>query len=294
MIYLLIVSLIWAFSFGLIKGTLTDLNPIFVSWVRLFLPFILFLPFLRLKGITRKLVIKLILIGMVQYGLMYIAYNWSFQFLKAYEVALFTIFTPLYITLFNNYMYKSFSKLILVTTLLAIVGTGIVVQSNLIQSNFLLGFIIVQISNICFAVGQVYYRDVMTQIKNVKDHQIFGLLYLGAALITGISTLLFTNWQSLTITNKQVLALLYLGIIASGIAFFLWNYGARKVDIGALAIFNNLKIPLSIAVSLIVFQEKTNIINLLIGGTIVIAALFINEWGLGRNKQPQKTTPAPE
>jgi drug/metabolite transporter (DMT)-like permease len=294
MIYLLIVSLIWAFSFGLIKGTLTDLNPIFVSWVRLLLPFILFLPFLRLKGITKKLAIKLILIGMVQYGFMYIAYNWSFQFLKAYEVALFTIFTPLYVTLFNNYIHKSYSKLILLTTLLAIIGTGIVVQSDLIQNNFLLGFIIVQISNICFAVGQIYYRDVMAQIKTVKDHQIFGLLYFGAALITGLSTLLFTNWQSIAVTSKQVFALLYLGIIASGIAFFLWNYGARKVDIGALAIFNNLKIPLSIAVSLIVFQEKTNIINLLVGGSIVIAALFINEWGLGHNKQLQKTTTAPE
>jgi hypothetical protein len=55
------------------------------------------------------------------------------------------------------------------------------------------------------------------------------------------------------------------------------------VDIGALAIFNNLKVPLAVAVSLIFFGEQANLLNLAIGGAIVFAALVINEYALRKS-----------
>jgi len=79
-----------------------------------------------------------------------------------------------------------------------------------------------------------------------------------------------------------VLTLVYLGAVASGLGFFLWNVGARKVNGGTLAVFNDLKIPLAVAVSLIFFGEKASLPHLLIGGTVVVAALLLNEWGVRR------------
>ncbi|HBA92554.1 MAG TPA: EamA family transporter, partial [Anaerolineaceae bacterium] len=90
MIYLLVVSLIWAFSFGLIKGQLTGLDANFVAAARLVISLAVFLPFLRLRNVPGRLRLRLILTGAVQYGLMYIAYTYAFQYLQAYEVALFT------------------------------------------------------------------------------------------------------------------------------------------------------------------------------------------------------------
>lgn len=95
MIYLLITTVIWGFSFGLIKNNLTGVDPIFVSLCRMVLSLVIFLPFLRLKKLDIRFSLKMVLIGAIQYGVMYICYISSFQFLKAYEVALFTIFTPL-------------------------------------------------------------------------------------------------------------------------------------------------------------------------------------------------------
>ncbi|MBT7310323.1 EamA family transporter, partial [bacterium] len=46
MIYLIIASLIWAFSFGLIKTQLASLDPIAVSSVRLLLAVLVFTPFI--------------------------------------------------------------------------------------------------------------------------------------------------------------------------------------------------------------------------------------------------------
>ena len=52
MIYLITVSLVWAFSFGLIGNTLTGVDSFFVATVRLGLASLLFLPFLRVKSLT--------------------------------------------------------------------------------------------------------------------------------------------------------------------------------------------------------------------------------------------------
>ncbi len=277
MFYLFIVSIIWAFSFGIIKDALTGLNPNIVAFIRLAISFVLFAPFLRLKSIDRKLALKLMGIGAVQYGLMYITYIYSFQYLKSFQVALFTIFTPLYVTLIHNVYQKHFYKLNFLTTLLTIAGTAIVNGQNLLQWELWVGFLFVQVSNICFAYGQIAYKQLLANRPQIKDQHIFALLYLGAILTTAISSLMFADWSKTVFTQKQILALLYLGLIASGIGFFLWNFGARRTNAGALAIFNDLKIPLAVTVSLLVFGEKTNVLNLLTGGALVLAALAINE-----------------
>lgn len=278
MIYLLIVSFIWAFSFGLIKGNLTGLDSNFVAWIRMSVSLVVFLPFLHIKGIERKLAVKLIVLGMLQYGLMYITYIYSYQFLKAYQVAIFTIFTPLFVTLIYDILEKRFHPLFLAVAILAITGTAIIVNKQIHQNDIRIGFFIIQVSNLCFASGQVWYKKIMSRYNDIKDANIFGLLYFGAFIITFIAALSTTEWSTLQVNTKQVLTLLYLGAIASGLCFFLWNYGAKKTDIGALAVFNNMKVPLAVTCSILFFNEKGSIPRLLIGGVIILAALFINEW----------------
>jgi len=277
MIYLLVVSLIWAFSFGLIKGNLVGLDPVFVAGVRLMISLLVFLPFLRIKGVKRKLAWQLVGIGALQYGVMYITYIASYPYLKAYEIALFTIFTPVYVTLINDILKRKLHLLQMGLAALAVLGTGVVVYSGMRQSEVLTGFLLVQVSNLCFAFGQVAYKVVLPPEEKVKEQNLFGLLYLGGVLITALASLFFTDWSTVAVTGTQTWTLLYLGVVASGLSFFLWNMGARRVDVGTLAIFNDLKVPLSILVSLVVFGEQADPVRLLVGGGIVLAALVISE-----------------
>lgn len=289
MIYLLLVSLIWAFSFGLIKTNLTTVHPIVVTGLRLFIASLVFLPFLKLRKIQKKTAIALFIIGGIEFGLMYIFYNFSFQYLKAFEVALFTIFTPLYVTVVSNIVERKWNNPYILTSIMAIIGTAIIVHTGFTRPGMVLGFIFVQLSNLCFAIGQVYYRRTMRNFDNISDAEIFAIPYLGGFAAALIASIFFVRWNEIQITNTQWLNLLYLGALASGIGFFLWNYGARRTNIGALAIFNNLKIPLSITVSLLFFHEKTDIPGLLLGGTIVIASLVINQVIEGKRKTVQTT-----
>ncbi|MFM7261548.1 MAG: hypothetical protein ACKO3W_13190, partial [bacterium] len=49
------------------------------------------------------------------------------------------------------------------------------------------------------------------------------------------------------LTTPQWLTLIYLGVGASGVGFFLWNVGATKVAPATLAVMNNAKVPLGVA-----------------------------------------------
>lgn len=278
MLYLLIVSIVWAFSFGLIKEYLTGLDSNFVACTRILISFLLFVPFLRLRSLNPLLAIRLLLIGMIQFGVMYVAYLYSFQYLAAYQVVIYTTFTPLYITCIADILDRRFRPRLLIVAIMAIVGTYIIVHKEMHRFEIQTGFLLLQISNLCFAAGQIFYKRLMNRHLELKDAHVFGLLYFGAFLVTAVPVAVTTNWSEIALGREQIVSLLYLGILASGICFFLWNLGARKTNTGALAIFNNLKIPLAVTCSLFVFGEEANLKTLLLGGTIILAALFINEY----------------
>jgi len=277
MIYLLVVSVIWGLSFGLIKTFLSGLDASFIAAVRIGLALLVFMPFTRISRITLKQGFVLMGIGAIQFGIMYISYIYAFNYLKAFQVALFTIFTPIYVIIIDDLLNKSFNPRFILTSLLAITGSGIIVYQDMGHFEVPLGFFIIQISNVCFALGQVFYTRWKASNAHIRDRDVFSVLYLGAALITIPMAWAAVCWNDLELSGNSLLILFYLGVIASGLGFFLWNYGAQKINIGSLAILNNFKIPLGILFALLIFHEETNLLRLLIGGTFILVSLIINE-----------------
>jgi drug/metabolite transporter (DMT)-like permease len=277
MFVLLLVSILWAFSFGLVKR-LTGLDGAFISAARLGLALLVFLPFLRLRGLTLRTGSALVAIGAVQFGLMYLAYNESYRFLQSYEVALFTLTTPILVTLLADAFDRTWRARAMLAALIAVVGAGCVVFNRTATlGGTLTGIVLVQFANLAFALGQVTYRRLRARQPELRDRNVFALLYLGAFAVTLPVTLIRTNYSTLLLTAANVEILVYLGVIASGLGFFLWNYGATRVTAGTLAAMNNAKVPLGVACSLLVFHEHANIPGLLIGGILMVLAVWIAE-----------------
>ncbi len=278
MVLLLLVSVLWALSFGLM-AQVGGLGAPFVTAVRTVLAALVFLPFLRVKGLSAGRVLGFAGIGALQFGLMYLLYTASFRWLRSSEVALFTIFTPLFVTLVHDLLERRMSWRFLATAALAVVGTGICVWSGLGRAGLLRGFLLVQGANLCFALGQVLYRR-LAPATGKRDRDLMGLLYLGASAVAVAMAAPSVQWgQVIHMSLHQLGVLLYLGTVASGLGFFLFNAGARRTDIGTLAIFNNMKVPLAILASGLVFREAVDWPRLALGGAILAGALGLN--GLG-------------
>lgn len=276
MLYLVITSLLWALSFGIVKGELQGVDPVALSVFRMALSLLVFLPLLKLKKIPLWAGVRLAAIGALQFGLMYILYLKAFSHLAAYEVALFTIFTPLYMVLMDALIERYWTWRFLGAALLAALGAAIVKDPTTLTPSHLEGFLLVQGSNLCFALGQLLWRKEHLRLASLaKDSELFAITYAGALLITGISSAFTTDWLLVTLTGRQALFILYLGTVASGLCFFLWNLGAEKVNAGLLAVMNNGKIPIAVLVSLLVFKEQAKIPNLLLGGSVIGSGIWL-------------------
>ncbi|AIU71276.1 membrane protein [Hafnia alvei FB1] len=276
MILLLLTTVLWAFSFSLIGVYLAgQVDGWFAVLVRVALAALVFLPFLRWRGIQAKQALLYMALGACQLGVMYLFYYQSFLYLSVPEVLLFTIMTPIYVTLIYDLMQGNRLRWgYLFSALLAVLG-ALIIRYNPLSPQFLLGFALIQGANICFAIGQVGYKRVM-EISPMPQRNAFSWFYLGALCIALPAWLLFGHHQMMPTTGLQWGILIWLGVGASGMGYFMWNYGATQVDAGTLAIMNNVLIPAGLLVNLAIWQQHPDWIRLIAGGAVIALSLWVH------------------
>jgi drug/metabolite transporter (DMT)-like permease len=274
---LVLVSLMWAFSFGLIRRYLVSLDSSAVALLRLCLSCLVFLPWLRLHGIGRNLAAKLAAIGALQFGLMYLLYLEAFQSLAAYQVAVLTLLTPIFVSLFDAALSRRLLIRPLVAATLAVIGAWVIMASRPLGQAQWRGIFLVETSNACFALGQLLFKRLHRNHSRVSVTSWFAWMYLGATLIALPYAASRIPSTLSAVTTTQAIVIGYLGIIASGLGFFLWNRGATQVNTGTLAVMNNAKIPLGVAASLLVFGETTSYVRLASGALFIGIGLVIAE-----------------
>ena len=276
MILLLLTTVLWAFSFSLIGVYLAgQVDGWFAVLVRVALAALVFLPFLRWRGVQAKQALLYMALGACQLGVMYLFYYQSFLYLSVPEVLLFTIMTPIYVTLISDLMQGNQLRWgYLFSALLAVLG-ALIIRYNPLSPQFLLGFALIQGANICFAIGQVGYKRVM-EISPMPQRNAFSWFYLGALCIALPAWLLFGHHQMMPTTGLQWGILIWLGVGASGMGYFMWNYGATQVDAGTLAIMNNVLIPAGLLVNLAIWQQHPDWIRLIAGGAVIALSLWVH------------------
>jgi drug/metabolite transporter (DMT)-like permease len=101
-------------------------------------------------------------------------------------------------------------------------------------------------------------------------------MYLGAALFASLVSFPQLDWPNVVITEDQAMVLLYLGIIASGLCFYLWNSGSKQVSPATLAVMNNGYIPIAVIASIVLFSEDVDLLRLIIGGSLILLSVIVS------------------
>ena len=272
---LIFVTILWAFSFSLIGEFLAGkVDSYLAVFVRVALASLVFLPFTKFRGVNPKLALGIMGIGAVQIGLMYLCYYNSFLYLSVPEVALFTIFTPFYVTLIYDAFSFKFRPLYLFSVGVAVFG-ALIIKYGAINEGAIKGFLLVQGANICFGAGQSAYKALLEKFE-VDQKKVFGYFHFGAFFVAVIAPITLGNPAKFHVDLTQTLVLLWLGAVASGVGYFMWNKGACEVDSGVLAIMNNALIPAAIIVNLVFWQKDTNLTRLILGAVIMYISLLIH------------------
>ncbi|MDQ7912135.1 EamA family transporter [Pseudomonas sp. 102515] len=278
--YLLLVTLIWAFSFSLIGEYLAGrVDSDFAVLARVAIAFVLFLPFTRWRGVPGRFALGLMAAGALQFGITYLCLYRSFAVLTVPEVLLFTVLTPIYVTLLDDAWQRRFRLWSLLAAVVAVGGAALI-RFQPLTGDYLLGFLLLQVANLTFAAGQVLCKHLgQAYAGQGALHRYFGLFFLGALLVAALSFLLFGNPARLPSGTLQWGLLVWMGVFATALGLYWWTLGSLRVNGGTLAIMNEAHVPAGLLVSLLVWQHPADLPRLSLGGGIILLSLFINRLG---------------
>lgn len=287
---LVLASLLWSVSFALIGQS--GIHPDLLAAARLTLAALVFTPFLLHRPPTASATttttsparpLPLALIGALQFGVMYLAVMRAYRHLQGHEVALLTITTPILVVLAGAALAPRRRPIGTRTWLAALVAVGAAYALRAgapppdaaAGTSFWTGVLLVQFANLAWAAGQVLYARLEPGAPAGSARR-FGWLYVGAAAVS-------VSWASTTVTAadleltpRQLWTIAYLGLVPSGVAFYLWNRGAARVGVGTLAVLNNLKVPLAVAVALAPpFNEPAAPGPLALSSALLVLALWL-------------------
>ncbi|PEH27649.1 carboxylate/amino acid/amine transporter [Salmonella enterica] len=286
MALLIITTILWAFSFSLFGEYLAGhVDSYFAVLIRVGLAALVFLPFLRSRGHNLKTISLYMLVGAMQLGIMYMLSFHAYLYLTVSELLLFTVLTPLYITLIYDVMSQRRLRWgYAFSALLAVIGAGII-RYDRVTDPFWVGLLLGQLSNISFAIGIVGYKRLM-ETRPMPQHNAFAWFYLGAFLVAAVAGSLLGNAQKLPETTRQWSILVFLGVVASGIGYFMWNYGATQVDAGTLGIMNNMHVPAGLLVNLAIWHQQPHWPSFITGAAVILASLWVHrKWVAPRSAQ---------
>ncbi|CAB0149786.1 hypothetical protein PSI9734_00366 [Pseudidiomarina piscicola] len=274
------VTALWAASFSLIGEFLAgQVDGYIAVFIRMLLALVLFLPLWRPKRLALKKQLILAAIGAIQIGIMYLLLYHAFLYLSVAEVLLFTIFTPLYVTLIDDVLFqrRHLPRRWWAAAALAVLG-ALVIRFNPLSSDFITGFLLIQGANLCFAAGQVFYKRLPLGSERNQLH-VFALFFMGATVTTAIALFSFANFSMQPATSLQWGVLLWLGLVASGVGYLAWNLASKRVNTAQLATMNNMLIPAGLLVNFAFWGSQVDWLRLAIGAAILGSAVFLASTG---------------
>lgn len=274
MLELVVASLLFSLSFGLIKSQVASLDPLLVALVRLTLAFVAFAPFLRRRD--PRAALELMAIGSLQFGLMYCLYIASYRYLAAHQVAILTTATPVHVAVFAGLLDGRFNRRAALAAVLSLAGGLALVLDRGAFAVSVRGFALVQGANACFALGQVLYRRARYA---APDARTFGWAYLGGLLVPLGGLLLASasgrHLGASPATLRQWMSLAYLGLVPSALGFYLWNRGVTRVSAPVAGVMNNLKVPAGVLLAWLLFGEGMVIWRVAASVALMLAALAV-------------------
>lgn len=258
-------SAIFGLSFIFTKGALDFVKPLQLIGYRFALAAIL-LTILRLCGVIKvsykgKPVYKVLMIALAQPLFYFIFETMGIQMTTASESGMMIALIPVFVTVLAAIFLKEKPmKSQLGFIALSVFGALfiIVMKSQDMQGN-LLGMFMLFMAVICAAIYNILSRKYSVEFKPIEITYImmcsgaicFNILGLTQAGIQGE----LSQYLQPLFHPKVMIAVVYLGILSSIIAFFLTNFSLSRLEASRSAVFANLASITSIVAGVIVLKE---------------------------------------
>lgn len=284
-----LAAFIWSGNFIVAKAVNKEIPPISLNFYRWLTASIIIFPFAYKKFNAEWKIVKqswhyLFWISLTGIALFNTFVYVGAHYTSAINLALIgTTSSPILSILFARiFLKEKIGLLKMIGLLLCIIGVLFLLSKgdvqNLIHLHFGTGDLWVLLAAFCFAVYNTMVKKKPVRISPVNFLFVifsFGTIMVLPFFAWEMSTTAAVNWN-----YKLVSAVLFLGLGASVICFFIWNIAIGKLGAGRTALFGNL-IPIfsSIEAALFLHEDFTGVH--IISMIIVFAGIVLANWKRG-------------
>ena len=277
----LILCVIWGSTWLFIKLGLEDLPPLTFAGIRFVIACVVLFIWIRIRRLqlprARADWMLLAVTGILSFALSYGLVFWGEQYISSGLAALLQATIPAFGLIFAHFHLPgerlSWAKIIGVV--LGVLGVGVVFSNQLAVAGWqaLAGCVALTLSSVFVA-----YSNVLVKARGTKmDPAILaaGQMFFGTLLLVAVGIALEGNPLRLHWSPMAVVALLYLALIGSVIAFLLYYWLVVNIDVTKSMLIALVTPVVAVLLGMIVLNEQIGWRTLIGGAMIMIGIGFI-------------------
>jgi drug/metabolite transporter (DMT)-like permease len=286
-IVFILLGAIWSSSFMWIKIAVQEVGPLtLVAFRALFgLIFgVVVIFFQRAKWPrTFKAWLPLLIVGLTNVAIPFFLISWGEKSIDSAVASILDATVPLFTILMAHFLLKD-DKMTIPKVLGLVIGfVGIVVLMSKdigASSSSLLGQLAVVVASIFYAGSAVYVRKTTEDVPGIVRSA--GPL-VSASLTMWLATLLFESPVKIPQVGITWVALLFLGVLGSGLAFVLAYYLIHEIGPTRTTLVTYL-FPLGgVLLGVLILHEQLTW-QIILGAVLIIASLAVSNWKLGKRE----------
>ncbi|MDA2700275.1 MULTISPECIES: DMT family transporter [Bacillus cereus group] len=280
-ICLSLAASIWGGMYVVSKYVLDFIPPLTLVWLRFIIAFVVLYGILKLaeKKQKKKVTIRkkdLLLFAWIGFIGYFISITCQFIGTKlsdAHTGSLVTSATPAFMVIFAALILKEkLTARRLLSTIIATIGVIIVIGWDIEIGSYFIGTIILVGAAITWALLSIYVKIASIQFSSlvITTYAIFFSLFF-------ITPFMIWELQAAsigTVNTYVILGVLYLGIVSTAGAFFLWNKGLELLDASIGSLFFFYQPIVGSLLGWLLLNETLNS-NFFIGGILIICSVLI-------------------
>ncbi|MFZ5858068.1 MAG: DMT family transporter [Chloroflexota bacterium] len=286
-IVFLLLGAIWSSSFMWIKIAVREVGPITLVAFRALFGLLFGVAVMTIKRVpwprTRKEWTPLIVVGLTNVAIPFFLISWGEQVIDSAVASILDATVPLFTILLAHYLLKD-DKITLPKILGLVIGfAGIVVLMSKdigVSHNSLLGQAAVIVASLFYAVSAVYVRKTTVDVPGIVRG--IGPLVSASAVMWAGAFLFERPVQVPQLTITWV-ALLFMGVLGSGLAFVMLYYLIHEIGPTRTTMVTYL-FPLGgVLLGVTVLHEQLTW-QIVAGAVLIVASLIAANW------EPKKQT----